>query len=350
MPRNVLVLGGGAPNFTLNTGALLAFEEAGFRFDAVSGAGGGGAVALNYLAPKGMDRIQALHNSVNLGVSDAIYRVIPMNYKVFMKGGVLADAYRALLKRLPGYGLVMNQLHMTKRQKFLSDLVQAWWAMTTPSILTPLSKGLCAHAPFINEMVDFDKLKTVPEEVFLSSYCLSSHKMVTFRKSEITFEHFGASLSYPFIYPPTRMNKKYYIEGATEDAFNFDGIMDYVRTAAEKIDNIVVLDSFGCEEYLQVPPNLWQAWGQSLISPLVPLDRVCLKLLRQRHAQWNEQHPDRATNLMVLSFKIPKGWAPTALDWSSSNLHRLFKLGYKEGRQFLIDNHVTLRGVPAEAA
>lgn len=352
MPVNALVLGGGAPNFTLMTGALLAFEEAGFKFDVITGAGGGGAVALNYMAPKGMDRIQALHNSVNLGVSDAIYKWIPMNYKVFMKGGKLADGYRWVLSKMPGYRTVMNQLPMNQRQKLISDLIQAWWSITTPAILTPWSKGLCAHAPFIREMVDFEKLQTVTEDIYVSSYCLSEHKMVTIPKEYITFEHFGATLSYPFIYPPTKIGEKYYIEGATEQAFNFDGVIQFMEKTGKKVDNIVIFNSFGNEDYLQVPPNLWQAWGQSLIAPLIPLDKANLELFRLKLAKWNEDHPDQAVREVSLDFPIPKEWAPTALDWSSSNLHRLFALGYGEGKLFLERNQYLLTGAgaPPEAA
>jgi NTE family protein len=345
LARNALVLGGGAPNFTLNTGALLAFEEEKFRFDVVTGAGGGGAVALSYLAPpKGVTRAEGLRNSINLGVSDPIYRVLPMNYKVFMKRGVMAEAYRALLSRLPGYDLITNQYSMTKGQKLLSDLIQACWAITTPGVVLPSDKGLCAHAPFINAMVDFDKLKRVKEEVYISAYSLTNHQMKTFSRDEITFQHFGASLSYPFIYPPTKIDDEEFIEGASEDAFNFQGLVDYVISDGHKVDNIIVFDSFGCECYLQVPPSLWQAFGQSIISPLVALDRKGLELFKIRLEQWNAANPERQARLLVLEFPIPKGWAPTALDWSSSNLERLFELGYREGKKFLEKYGSVLRG------
>jgi predicted acylesterase/phospholipase RssA len=342
-PVNALVLGGGAPNFTLMTGALLAFEEMGFQFDVITGAGGGGAVALNYVAPKGLDRVDSLRNSVNLGVSDQIYKYIPMNYKVFQKGGKLADGYRALLSKLPGYSKVMNQYTMNSRQKLISDLIQAWWALTTPTVITPWTKGLCAHTPFIDAMVDFDKLKTVKEDVYISSYCVTNHQMVSFTKEEMNAEHFGASLSFPFIYPPTEMDGKFYLEGATEQAFNFDGVIQHMKKTGRTVDNIVVFNSFGNENYLQVPPNLWQAWGQSLITALIPLDRANLEVFRLKLRRWNEENKDKAIRELSLDFPIPVDWAPTALDWSRSNLERLFHLGYVEGLAFL-HRHADLLG------
>jgi NTE family protein len=75
-----LVLGGGAPNLTLMSGAVAALDDAGVEFDIVSTSGAGMLVGLLYAAPKGRegdirrDRAAALKNTVNMGVHDAIYR------------------------------------------------------------------------------------------------------------------------------------------------------------------------------------------------------------------------------------------------------------------------------------
>ncbi len=332
MGKMALVLGGGAPNFTLMTGALLAFDEAGVKFDVISAAGGGGGVALTYLAPKGMDRQDALKNSINYGVSDPIYRMVPMNYKVFMKGSRIADLYRKLLSCLPGYSRVMNQYGMTKRQKLISDLIQMWAAITTPSTVNFFSQGLCANAPFIKEMVDFDKLKQAEEEVYLNAYCITDHKMAIFGKDELDYRHFGATLSYPFVYPPTEIDGKLYIEGAATDAFNFEGLLEH----DQGVQTVVVFDAFGVEGYIQSPPNLWQAWGQSLILPLISLTRHDLFIFEHMLDDWNKNHPKRQdVELIKVQFDIPTEWLPTALDWSSSNLERMFALGYETGRKFV---------------
>jgi len=350
-PVNALVLGGGAPNFSLMTGALLAFEEAGLQFDVVTGAGGGGSVALTYLAPKGMDRASALKNSLNLGISDEIYRFVPMNYKVFQKYGRMADAYRFLLSKMPGYRRVMNQTNMTKGQKLASDLIQAWWAISTPALVTPWSKGLCAHTPFIKDLVDFSKLKLIREEVYLNSYCLTDHKMQIFSKEQITPEVFGATGAFPFIYPPAEKYGKSYIEGATEEAFNFQGVVKFIKDTGKMVDNIVIFNSFGNAEYLQPPRSLWAAYGQSIISALIPLDRANLDIFYNRLAEWNEAQHDEEMMIRALrlDFPIPDQWEYTALDWSRSNLERLFHLGYQQGKAFL-RQHSQVLGMEAAAA
>lgn len=48
--QTALIIGGGAPNATLMSGALSAFHEAGVEFDVVSTAGAGALIGLLYLA------------------------------------------------------------------------------------------------------------------------------------------------------------------------------------------------------------------------------------------------------------------------------------------------------------
>jgi len=85
-----LILGGGAPNLTLMSGALAALEERKARFSAIAASGAGMLVALLYAAPKGMSSAEALRSTRNMGVSDEIYRWFSINFKVFHKPGLLA--------------------------------------------------------------------------------------------------------------------------------------------------------------------------------------------------------------------------------------------------------------------
>src|SRR5437773_9707275 len=90
-----LFLGGGAPNFTLMSGALLGLHEEGqAKFDVIAMAGAGAVVGLIYLAPtRGLSKKDALQNTINFGISDAIYEMCPINYKTFAKSGPSAKAF-----------------------------------------------------------------------------------------------------------------------------------------------------------------------------------------------------------------------------------------------------------------
>ena len=86
-----LVLGGGAPNLPLMTGALLALDEAGVDFKVITTTGAGMVVGLLYAAPrrkKSSDswekaRREALRETRDWGIDDMIYEMFPVNYKIF---------------------------------------------------------------------------------------------------------------------------------------------------------------------------------------------------------------------------------------------------------------------------
>jgi NTE family protein len=101
MRKKALVLGGGAPNMTLMSGALYALDEKGVKFDVISTSGAGMFIGLLYVAPKGISSQQALKNVVDVSVSDWIYQLFPVNYKVFKKPGIGAEAYRNIIKNNP---------------------------------------------------------------------------------------------------------------------------------------------------------------------------------------------------------------------------------------------------------
>ena len=111
-------------------------------------------VGLLYAAPKGRtgdikrDRAAALKNTVSLGVSDEIYNVFPVNFKVFYKPGLLADVYRQSLADVYRQWLrLFTPLRFAdpRVQRYVTDLWALAFANLSPSSLNPSSLGLCAH-------------------------------------------------------------------------------------------------------------------------------------------------------------------------------------------------------------
>src|SRR5258707_6211889 len=95
--RTALVLGGGAPNMALMAGAVAAFADRGIVFDVVSTSGAGSLAGLLWLAPKGQAPAEALRSVVTMSISDAIYRLLPVNYQGFPRPRTLADMLRRAL-------------------------------------------------------------------------------------------------------------------------------------------------------------------------------------------------------------------------------------------------------------
>jgi NTE family protein len=275
-----LVLGGGAPNATLMAGALSAFIEQKVSFDLISTSGAGALVGLLYTVPKNRSPLEALRSVVDMGVDDTIYSAFPVNYKVFNKPGILADAWRQLCASNPLLTQLQQQAGEGAAQRLFADWTQLVLASLSPSNLSSSSTGLCAHVPFIDDLVDFDALAGIQPYFYLNAYNLSRHSMTCWNKQQIGKEQFLAALSFPFLYPPTLLDGDYYIEGAAVDTLNFKGLFQQHQ---EPIDSIVVLDVLGCEKIMHPPKDLYDAWVQSIITPLVELARDDLKLFEALH-------------------------------------------------------------------
>jgi predicted acylesterase/phospholipase RssA len=360
-----LVLGGGAPNLTLMAGAVAALDDAGVEFDIISTAGAGMLIGLLYAAPKGMSRAAALKNTVNMGVHDTIYRFFPVNFKVFHKPGPIAQAYTKFWQLAvdnrndfrdqwcgmlsasqmfaPWTGEWMQFLNKfslqadSDAQRFCDDLGALMLATCCPSDLSPASYGLCQPAPFVEQAVDFSRLPEFDGEFYMSAYCMESNKMEIFKKEDITLQHFQAALAFPLIYAPFKMNGKTYIEGAAKDTLNFEGLLEYRLNNSKVIDTIVVLDVLGIDQLIEDPRNLYDAWVRSIIVPLTAIAQDDIRLFEQLHLN-NAENVEKyfggnKPNLIKIDFQKhmgPDAW-PTVLDWSYSNLSRLYETGYSAG-------------------
>ena len=370
-----LVLGGGAPNLTLMAGAVAALDDAGVKFDVVSTSGAGMLIGLLYAAPKGRDRAAALQNTVNMGVHDAIYRFFPVNFKVFHKPGTLAQAYTKFwqiaadnrkaiegpagdfrdqwLKMLSASPLFAPWADAWKQflgkfsspdnksgdaQRFFDDWAALMLATFCPTDLSAASQGMCQPAPFVEQAVDFSKLKEFEGDFYMSAYCIESGKMEIFEKKDITIEQFQAALAFPLIYAPFKMNGMTYLEGAAKDTLNFKGLLEKRRRKRHPvIDTIVVLDVLGMKELIAEPRGLYDAWVKSIIVPLTAIAEDDIKLFEQLHLEnkvnLKKYFRGKKPKLVKIDFQkqISHNNWPNVLDWSYSNLSALYEAGYRAG-------------------
>jgi len=321
------------------SGALLAFDKAGLKFDVITMAGAGAVAGLVYLAPKSLTPREALEDTMNFGVSDLIYSQCPINYKLFMKGGPSAEVFRDYWQSLPQVQWAMNQFGMTPAEKLDSDLLLFQGAMMAPSDVDFFSSGVCAHMPFIENVVDFEKLKTVSAECFLNAYCIEDMATVEFEKPQIDLHHFRAALSFPYIYPPYRIGNKHYYEGAAVNCLNLVSLT--ANATANPVEQVVILDILR-DELIHQPRNLADAYAQSIIVPVVANANKELAMFlywaRTGNLIFDQTSPSFPNPYLqppyVLNFPIPDAHRPYVLDWSRSNLETLFHIGYQAGKDF----------------
>jgi len=278
-----IALGGGAPNLTLMTGALYALDEAGVDFQVITTTGAGMVAGLLFAAPRRESesetwqeaRRRSLMATRDMGIDDLIYNQLPVNYKIFQKPGKMAEAYAHTVNPTI-WGIPRD----SRRRRLLGDTMGLLAAAMQPTSLSTTSQGLCQPPPWISIMVNFDELKENLKDgdkaFALSAYCIEDKREQTFRKNEITEEHFRAGLAMPFLYAPYELKNdqgetKTYLEGSAIRTmqFNPDDVM-----GDRNIDTLIYFDLMGNRHLLAKPKNLIDAWGKSIVAPLTQLARL----------------------------------------------------------------------------
>jgi NTE family protein len=328
--RTAIVLGGGAPNMALMAGALAAFADCGIVFDVVSTSGAGSLAGLLWLAPKDRSPSEALRSVITMSISDSIYDQLPINYKVFHKPGPWADWWRSML--------TFNPFFQYKPADYLSSTANAVWidwialiaATLSPTNLSSESWGLCAPPPFIENLIDFERVKAIAPHFYFNAYNVTTSQIDNFTKHEITADHFRAAMAFPFIYGPFELNGNLYYEGAVVDCLNFKDLTEQ-HTGLE---TIVVLDVLGSDTLVRKPRNLYDSWVLSMIIPLVQTAKDNLELFALKHNHGWTRAEGARTDLLKVEFPVPEEFLPEVLDWTASNAKRLFDIGYRAGEDF----------------
>jgi NTE family protein len=338
--RTALVLGGGAPNMALMAGALAALHYRGVTFDVVSCSGAGSLAGLLWLAPKEGTPAEALRSVTTMNIADPIYQYCPVNYKVFHKPGPWADLWWRAVAANPLFALDAKEYERSPPYAWWIDAMLQWAATMSPSDLHAGSWGLCQPTPFVEQIIDFERIKEIKPYFYLNAYNVTKEIIDNFTKDKITPDHFHAALAFPFIYGPYRLNGNLYYEGAVVDCLNFKDLVERHTS----LETIVVFDVLGTDTLIRAPRNLYDSWVLSMIIPLVKTAEDNLDLFAFKHNKGWRRAEGAKADLLKIEFDIPQEHLVEVLDWSASNASRLFEIGYKSGLSFC-DAHAGQLGI-----
>jgi predicted acylesterase/phospholipase RssA len=282
---------------------------------------------------------KALAQLIDFGVEDSIYSLFPVGYKTFFKSGPFTELWIKLA--------AMTKLRKpaTSAGRTYNDLIDFWYALTCPTDLTYVSKGLCAHPPFLQNVVNFKLLNDpkTPGEFYMNAYSIEDGKMIEFdrKNATLTPEHFNAALSYPFIYPPTRIGNRHYFEGGCVDPLNLTALADHIEKKEIVAKTVVLIDILGPlrKMLVRVPRNLWDAYGISIMLPVVALAEKNEALFAERIKDINESKKLKwKVEVKKIYFDIDAKFGPELADWSRGNLERCWEIGLKAGEAFARGN------------
>jgi hypothetical protein len=339
-------------------GALYEVWNRDKTFDIFYTTGAGTAFGLSFVAAKGKNPGEAMKAMMNAGIHEAIYSWFPLGFKTFFKAGPFTVPIRNWTQQFK----ISNPT--TSQHRLFNDWVDLWTAAITPTTTNFSSQGLCAHSPFLDDVIDFTKLKTnnintgFTGEFYTNAYCIDDKKVEEFDKAAMDEAHFNAALSYPFIYPPTEIAGKYYYEGSALEPLNFPdngghkfgpkhthlgNLNDKIGTGPGQIGSqptFIVMDVLGPLEkaLIRTPRHIVDAYGISIMTPVVALAKMMMDQFRNNAGPGNSNK--LKGNLRVIDFasKIPTIDYPTLCDWSSTNLDKLFEYGRQACSDFLTAN------------
>ncbi|NKB51780.1 MAG: hypothetical protein GKR97_06085 [Rhizobiaceae bacterium] len=208
-------------------------------------------------------------------------------------------------------------------------------------------------------MVDFDDLEKNLEKnntaFALSAYCIEEKGERTFRKKEITEEHFKAGLAMPFLYAPYKLRDtdgvvKTFLEGSAIRTmqFNPDDVM-----ADRNIDTLIYFDLMGNRHLLAEPKNIIDAWGKSIVAPLTQLaylQEQLVDLKRFSYSVMNSNmeiianYDDMTAKIEDLLNKLKSGANEQVKDLKS-DLQEIIKMARVDRAKVLDDTETRIKGL-----
>ena len=328
-----IVLSGTAPAMTLMSGAMLAFADHGVEFDVISTTGVGGLIGMLYLAPKNKDRQKALRELPNLFVSDWLYRMVPINFKVFHKYSIFAEKFYLRRKLLPKFTLAPEDPSEAKR--FLNDWLELWaTALTLPSYQYT-RHGFMSHVPLVDDLVCFDTLNDSAKtktRFYLNAFSLSRRRLRifdNFEKKDLNVDHYNGAQAMYMLFPPVQTMDDLLMTGATRDPTGLQAIW----TKERDLWSVLALDPQP-ECFWRMPTDAYDAFQLMLMNPIVHLQRLMFTLYARTDALVNASAGGSATSLKLprlysMKADIPKPHWPKMLTWTHENAVILQKVGYE---------------------
>lgn len=329
-----LLLGAGGPLGALEAGALIALDEKGVKFDAIAGACIGSVQTLTYVSPAhGMSGREALELWVNTtGLSDMLYDALGANYKVFQRNaGPLSDFWDTWARMMTSVNPFFTVNPKNELQRLYSDLYLLGLTLFAPMVVTPQSSSISRiYADGLNNVIDFDKLRHVEQDVYINALDVSEKRVALFDKHQITRQHLVAGSSLFYICPQQEIDGRWYGEGSYIDCLNYKGLLE----KRPDVDTIVVMNILNKEDLIRRPKSLADAYNLSIMLPFITIAEDDTKLFEAKHKG------DR--KLLKVMFDIPDEHTDKAMDWSASNFRRLRDIGYEAGLKFFQEHEAEL--------
>lgn len=335
-----IIISGGAPTVHLAAGALCAFSERGITFELIATAGAGALPGLLFAAPKKRyagderrNREDALKSVVNLNIHDAIYQLLPNNYKVFHKYGPFSQFFWRLGRKLPRYDLPPAGRYGNAFERLYNDCVDLVVTAFTPPTLRYQSKSVLTRVEVISDLVDWQALKDFAGEFYLNGFSLEDRRLKAFDKNEMSPEAFYAALAMPWLYPPTAFSGRAFTEGASHDPSGLEAAMRNASPEMRRLDAVIIVDTIGPDVWVD-PESSLESLALTIMDPMVALTENVAALYALEEHVFNAIQDATMPKIYRLPFKIPDWDRSKLWDWSYTNALSLWDAGRASALEF----------------
>jgi predicted acylesterase/phospholipase RssA len=339
-PKLGVLVSGGAPTLHLAAGALCAFHEHNVQFQVLAAAGAGALPALLYMVPKKTDPETALKSLVDINIHDAIYDLIPSNYKVFFKYGPVAPLFWQLGQMIPHFPLHPSERSTNAGKRLYNDFIDLVTAAITPTTLNYWSKSVLNRVQVVNDLVDWNALPNAPQAFFLNTFSLETQRLEKFDKKTMTPDAFYAALAMPWLYPPTAatVGGPLFTEGASHDPSAIEAaLQNKPPSTVTGLDAMIVIDTIGSDLWVD-PESLYEALELTIMDPIVTLAENVAALYAAQDEFFNMEPPPipnfSPPKAYRLRFEIPPWKSGKLLEWTYSNAVTLWDTGYRAATKF----------------
>jgi hypothetical protein len=243
----------------------------------------------------------------------------------------------------------MHDRDMSDEEKLWADWLLFLGAAMCPTDLSFFSKGICEHPKFIEEFIDLEKVRNLRTKIEINAFDIKRHEIHDFKNRDLARrpkDTLRAALSFPFIYPPHELGGRVYYEGAAFQTLN-------KLNSIKEIDRFIILNPLRAN-LIQEPDNLWDAYTQSIIMPVVgiaesksgppisrlyyrgPLEQITTTLQKESNATrlaWKQRL--KGMEWYSADLRIPQNRVHNALGWRRSSLEYLFNFGHDAGKELV---------------
>jgi NTE family protein len=342
-----ILLSGVGPSMTLLSGAMLAFldrkpdlDRAGIKIKVISTSGIGALIGLLYLAPKNCSPEEALSELPNLFITDALYNLVPFNFRLYTRNTPLGQQFWEFGQTLPRASVEPGKRRPLRR--LFNDLVDLGIFAATPPQLDPRANGLLELAPFVEDWIDFDRAVELAGETkfYMNSFDLTSRQPKIFNnqtRDSLNYENFDGAQSFLVRQSPNRSGDAVLTSGLAHDPAAIAAIRNF-HSDNEKLNYIVTLDPIP-HAYRREPENLQDAFQLMLMNPIVTLQTQLLGVYAAGESKAKNLPPLYCIPLddRDSPYHVGAGDYPNLLRWLHSSAVRFEDVGWYAANDFIDD-------------